>query len=129
MRDGSRDILGTAVVSAIFSLAVLNAFAITDPGMPLRWPDAGEFVVALVTGLVMVGVARFIDSRADGLRAAPTRSRTRLILFSTAAGVAMGQLILVDSSKAKCDRSLLALWYPAACYKIPGTHARRLSAW
>ena len=96
MRDGNKGILGAAVVSVLFSLAVLNDFAITDPGVPLRRPHPGEFVVALVAGLLVAGVARFIDSRAEGLRGASTKSRTQLILFSIAAGVAMGQLILAQ---------------------------------
>lgn len=84
------------VVSVLFSLAVLNEFALTDPGVPLRWPPPAGYVVALLAGLLVAGAARFIESRAGGLRGASTKSRTQLVLPSILAGVAMGQLILAQ---------------------------------
>lgn len=95
-REGNTGIPGVAVVSVLFGLAVLNDYAITDPGEPLRWPLAEGFVVALVAGLVVAVAARFIEARAGGLRGASTKSRTQLIFLSIVAGVAMGQLILAQ---------------------------------
>lgn len=94
--DGGTGIPGVAVVSVLFGLAVLNDFAITDPGVPLRWPPWDGFVVALLAGLLVAGVARLIESHAGGLRGASTKSRTQLIFLSIVAGVAMGQLILAQ---------------------------------
>lgn len=96
VRNSNKDMLGAFAISALFGLAVLNDFAITDPGMPLRWPVASEFAVALVAGLIVAGAARFINSRAGNLREGSTRSRSQLVLFSIAAGVIMGQLILAQ---------------------------------
>jgi len=93
-RDGDTGTPGVAVVSLLFGLAVLNDFAIAGPGEPLRWPGPSEFVVAILAGLLIAGVAWFIDSRAAGLRGASTKRPTHLILLSVVLGVAMGQLIL-----------------------------------
>jgi hypothetical protein len=63
VREGNTNIPGAAVVWVLFSLAMLNEFVTTDPGVPLARPQPGDILSALLIGLIVAGVGHFIDSR------------------------------------------------------------------
>ena len=92
--DGSKKTLGPIAVGALFGLAVLNEFVTSDPGVPLARPQVGDILGALVVALIGASAAWFLDSRSEGLRPRSTNRRLGVVLFSIAAGVAMGLVIL-----------------------------------
>ena len=95
-REGNQDVLGTAGLGVLFSVAVLNEFVTTDPGVPLARPQAGDIIAAALIGLIVAGVGWFINSRGGWLRVRSRKSHARHIPFAIAAGVAMGVVILAQ---------------------------------
>jgi hypothetical protein len=96
LRERNVDILQGAVVAVLFSLAVLNEFVTTNPGVPLAQPRPGDMLLALLIGLVVAGVAHFLDSRGGMLRFHSTKSPTLLVPLAVAAGVGFGLVILAQ---------------------------------